>query len=237
MAWYPELAHAERDLPADIVLDAELVAWSEGRPHFSDLQRRSAGQYLLMVFDCLYSEGRWLMHEPLSRRLEELHRRVDSRGLVAVSDGIHEKGNALFAAVREMALEGVMAKRLDSVYLPGRRSPAWQKFLALKTEWFWVTGLAQADDGQWYWHVAAHADNGWQAVGKVRAPGGWKPPPSTEGSIQWVRPFLTEVAYRERTREGHLRHARIRQWNASEAGAQNPTPGEDPIPRISDSPE
>ena len=237
MAWYPELAQAEGDLPGDIVLDAELVAWSAGRPHFSDLQRRSAGQYLLMVFDCLYSEGRWLMHEPLARRLEELHRRVATGGVVAVSDGIHEKGAALFAAVREMELEGVMAKRLDSLYLPGRRSPAWQKFLALKTEWCWVTGLAQADDGQWYWHVATHADSGWQAMGKVRAPGGWNPPPSAESRIQWVHPFLAQVAYRERTREGHLRHARVRQWKSSDIGAENPAPGEGPLPRSPDSPE
>ncbi len=230
MRWYPELGRAQDDLPDDIVLDAELVAWSAGRPHFSDLQRRSARQYLLMVFDCLYSQGRWLMHEPLARRLEELHRRVSTRGLVAVSEGVPDNGAAFFSAVRDMELEGVMAKRLDSLYLPGRRSPAWQKFLALKMEWFWATGLMEASDGQWYWLLGEHTEGTRHAVGKVRAPGGWSPPAGIDGNIRWVRPFLVEVAYRERTREGHLRHARVRQWKSGDLGGENPPPGADHIP-------
>lgn len=225
LAWYPSLAEARHHLPGGMVFDAELVAWQDGRPVFSALQQRAADHYLLMVFDCLYAEGRWLTQEPLKRRLELLHHHVSTNGLVVVSDGIEARGEAYFRAISDMGLEGVMAKRLDSVYVPGRRSPLWQKFLALQTGWFWVVAVQQAADGTWYWHLGDRRASRVVSVGKVRAPSGWRGPSDSDPLTD---PFRVEVEYREMTREGHLRHARIRQWQPVNV-AQYPPSGPPPL--------
>lgn len=206
--WYPSIRSARQVLPEDIVLDAELVAWVDGRPAFSELQQKTATQYVLMVFDCLYVQGRWLMQEPLAKRQAQLRRHVQTCGVIVVPDGMEQDGEALFAAIREARLEGVMAKRLDSPYLPGRRSASWQKFLAYRVDWFWVFAVSAAADGTWYWRIGETQDGRMRAVGKVHAPRSWRP------AAQTVEPFLAEVQYRERTREGHLRHARLRQWRS-----------------------
>ena len=205
-AWYPAIRRAREVLPDDVVLDAELVAWVDGRPQFSRLQQRTADQYLLMVFDCLYADGRWLMQEPLYRRQAILRQRVRSTGMVVLCDGLEEQGEALFSTIAEAGLEGVMAKRMDSPYLPGRRSVTWQKFLVYHADWFWVYAVSRAEDGSWYWHIGDDGDGRLRSVGKVHAPRGWRP----DGGIE--DPFLAQVQYRERTREGQLRHARLREW-------------------------
>ena len=210
LASYPALQEAAELLPREIVLDAELVAWVDGRPDFGALQRKAAQQYLLMVFDCLYAKGRWLMHEPLERRLGLLHDAVRTEGMVVVSDGVSERGEAYLDAIRRLDLEGVMAKRLDSPYFPGRRSAVWQKFLALKSQWCWVVAYHQTSDGSWTWHLAEQSQGRLTNIGKVPAPMTWRA--LSTGSAQIAEPFPVEVAFREKTREGHLRHARVRQW-------------------------
>lgn len=211
-AWYPAVREAQKTLPGNIVLDAELVAWVDGRPSFSDLQQKTASSYLLMVFDCLYAAGRWLLHEPLERRQQELRRQVQTAGIVVVADGIEGRGEMFFGAIQDMGLEGVMAKRLDGPYLPGRRSPSWQKFLAYQVEWFWVVAVSQAEDGVWYWSLGEEQQGRIHSVGRVHAPSRWRPAPGSSRITRMAQPFHVEVAYRERTREGHLRHAQIRQW-------------------------
>ncbi|NMP22439.1 DNA ligase [Sulfobacillus harzensis] len=224
MRWYPVLRQAAPYVPQDTVLDAELVAWEDGQPNFSALQQRRAGHYLLMVFDCLYAHGRWLMHEPFKTRLEILHQVVATRGMIVVSEGVAERGEDYFRAIEDMNLEGVMAKRLDGAYLPGRRSPSWQKFLALKSAWFWVTGVQQSDHEHWLWHLAREQEGRLVAAGRVSAPAGWTASMET-GAGRLSSPLAVEVAYREITHEGHLRHARVRQWRQGSVAQSLP-----PIP-------
>lgn len=209
LARYPQLLQAKSQLGDDIVVDAELVGWVDGRPDFAALSAGHAPTYLLMVFDCLYRAGRWLLQEPLERRQAELRRQVSSGGLVVVPDGVTTLGERYFAAVAEMELEGVMAKRLDSPYLPGRRSHTWQKFVAYRTEWFWVTAQTPAADGSSYWHLAERVSGRLKPVGRARAPAGGRRP-SDRLTPGFNQPFLVEVEYRERTREGRLRQARVR---------------------------
>lgn len=224
--WYPALEQAQADLPQDIVLDGELVAWVKGRPQFQALQQRIPAAYLLMLFDCLYSEGRWLIHHPLEVRQRVLRERVQTQGMVVVSEGVAAEGEAMFEAVQETGLEGVMAKRLDSLYLPGRRSAHWQKFLAYRTEWFWAAAFSRAEDGSCYWLVAEQLEGRLRQAGRVRAPAGWDPPGGSGSAAMLDPPYWVEVQYRERTREGHLRHARIRQWRNTghSEHPENPAP-------------
>jgi bifunctional non-homologous end joining protein LigD len=119
----PELAAA---LPADVQLDGELVAPDEtGRPDFHRLSSRMLHgrpgiALTLFVFDVLAVEGlATTMQLYLERRalLEQLELETERVRLVAT----FEDGEALFAAVCERGLEGVVAKRERDRYGPGER--------------------------------------------------------------------------------------------------------------------
>ena len=112
---------------ADAVLDGEVCALDEqGRARFSLLQE-GGGTLALIVFDLLELDSEPLTSLPLSERRERLERVIDpSRGGVIVSPQFDD-GDALLAAARTQGLEGVVAKRLDSTYQPGRRSSDWRK--------------------------------------------------------------------------------------------------------------
>lgn len=115
-----------------VVLDGELVALGDtGKPDFAGLSERMSGegrgQICLMLFDLLYEGSSLLTSLSLQerkRRLAELELAGDAWRIVSYSVG---NGAALLAASREQRLEGLVAKRLDSKYTPGRRSAHWRK--------------------------------------------------------------------------------------------------------------
>jgi bifunctional non-homologous end joining protein LigD len=151
---WPELARLNRALHAhEAVLDGEIVAFDEaGKPSFSRLQRRMHASEAqakrlskgipatFVAFDLLWLDGHSLMDLPYEERRE----RLDALEL----DGDHWRtppsytgtGRALLEATREQGLEGIVAKRLDSRYEPGHRSPCWIKIKHKQTERFVVGG-------------------------------------------------------------------------------------------------
>jgi bifunctional non-homologous end joining protein LigD len=139
---YPEAAAIGSALGGrSAVLDGEVVAFDEhGRPSFERLQgrmhltgeaaigartRSTPVQY--MVFDLLYLDGQSLMRLPYTER----RARLEALGLDAPgwrTPGYHAgEGAALLAASAAQGLEGIVAKRLDSPYEPGRRGGWWLK--------------------------------------------------------------------------------------------------------------
>jgi ATP-dependent DNA ligase len=84
------------------------------------------------VFDCLYLDGRPIVNEPLTRRREWLEDAIKKDSAYRVS-GVVEDGPAFFEAVKQMGLEGIMAKQRISTYQPGKRSDAWLKIKARQT--------------------------------------------------------------------------------------------------------
>src|SRR5439155_20714150 len=141
-ARYPELRALGNELGSrEAVLDGEIVAFdSEGRPRFERLQQRmnlasdSAVRRRMrdvpvayVIFDVLYLDGRDLCGLPYAERREILDG-LELNGPSWQTPAVHRgDGKALLAATGEQGLEGVMAKRLDSRYEPGRRSGAWIK--------------------------------------------------------------------------------------------------------------
>ena len=111
------------------VLDGEVVAFDErGRPSFQRLQGRGAGTPIVFcVFDLLYLDGESLMKLPYTER----RARLEALGLDGPAWRVPGyragDGAALLAASAEQGLEGIVAKRLDSTYEPGRRGGAWLK--------------------------------------------------------------------------------------------------------------
>lgn len=129
---YPEFSGLRRALMTqEAILDGEIcVIGADGKPDFQALQKHAA-PCTYVVFDILFHDGRWLVDAPLHERRAALEAAIDtSRGPVIVSDYVAGSGAALFAAARAQGLEGIVAKRRDSVYRPGRRSPDWRKVKA-----------------------------------------------------------------------------------------------------------
>lgn len=139
---YPELGIL-RALPDGTVLDGEITVLVDGKPSFPGmLQREQAGGVgrartlarslpaVYMAFDLLYRDGEPLLDRPLSERREALRdalARLGTSGRILLSDGVVGKGVATFEEAGRLSLEGIVAKRLDSRYLPGKRSDAWLK--------------------------------------------------------------------------------------------------------------
>ncbi len=111
----------------DCVLDGEVCALDEtGRASFSAMQQGS-GSLVLYVFDVLEVDGEPLIELPLTERRERLDALIDKRNrTVRVSDAFDD-GEALFEVATAQRLEGILSKRADSVYEPGRRSRHWLK--------------------------------------------------------------------------------------------------------------
>ena len=84
------------------------------------------------VFDCLYLDGRPIVNEPLTRRREWLQDAIKKGSAYRVSEVV-EEGAVFFQAVKEMGLEGIMAKQRNSAYLPGKRSESWLKIKTRQT--------------------------------------------------------------------------------------------------------
>ena len=109
------------------VLDGEMLALDEdGRFRFELLQAGEA-PVTYLVFDILDLEGQDVIALPYEDRRRLLDQAVEPGPSWLLSPWQIGGGAALLEASRDQGLEGVMAKRLDSPYLPGRRSPTWRK--------------------------------------------------------------------------------------------------------------
>jgi bifunctional non-homologous end joining protein LigD len=129
----------------DCVVDGEVVALDEeGRPSFSAMQQAGPGTPILYyVFDLLEVDGEPLIDLPLAERRERLEQLLDRRNQTVRLSEAFEDGNALLEAAKQQRLEGIMAKRLDSRYLPGRRTRDWLKIKARNRQEFVIVGYTR----------------------------------------------------------------------------------------------
>ena len=138
---YPELSSLHVRLVAlDAILDGEIVAFDDGKPSFQKLQQRvhvrnehqlstlvRNSPVVFMAFDLVYLDGASLIGEPLEFRRGLLEEIVVPDEWIQVSPATAGEGSVLYEAAVTQGLEGIVAKRIDSLYEPGRRSPAWLK--------------------------------------------------------------------------------------------------------------
>ncbi len=128
---FPSLQKITKSIKATVaVLDGEIVALDKnGTVRFEGLRSKSAEyQHVYFVFDLLTLEGADLTNVPLIKRKAALKRILPKRptGLVRFTEHIIGDGEGLFRELEEMNLEGMVAKRLDSLYVSGR-TRAWLK--------------------------------------------------------------------------------------------------------------
>ena len=246
---YPEVLSLGAALPGnDAVLDGELVAFDgRGRPSFGRLQERmhvadrAAAARLAervpvvyLVFDVLRTSGRATLALPYSRRRELL----EGLGLEGPSwrtpPSFEGPGTHVLAASAENGLEGVVVKRRDSVYRPGRRSPDWRKVKHVRMQEVviagWRPGQGRREGGLGSLILGVHDDNGGLrhagGVGtgftarmlddlaarlapleQARPPFAHDLPRAETRDAHWEAPRLVgEVVFTEWTADGRLRH-------------------------------
>jgi bifunctional non-homologous end joining protein LigD len=121
-----------------LILDGELVAFEGNKPRFTLLQKRlhvsrpppslvAAVPVAIVVFDLLHQADRSLLRVPYEQRRALLEGLVLEPGPVLVPPAFPGEIRAVADASRQLELEGVIMKRLSSLYFPGRRSTDWRK--------------------------------------------------------------------------------------------------------------
>ena len=133
--WFPEIDAALRKLPGSFLMDGEACVIDEdGHPDFEALRSviRRPGAHsrtiAYFVFDLLAIDGNDLRSLPFVERKKALRRLVKTTvGRVCRVEYVVEHGREFFDAALAMNMEGVVAKRLDAPYAPGR-SPSWLKY-------------------------------------------------------------------------------------------------------------
>jgi bifunctional non-homologous end joining protein LigD len=244
-ARYPELRPLAAALAGrEVVLDGEVVAFDGARPSFQKLQGRMhlTSEHAVrrlarddpvhyIAFDLLYLDGRSLLPLPYTERRAALaERQLAGPTWQAPAHHVGD-GAALLELTRAQELEGVIAKRLDSPYLPGKRTSAWVKVKNICSTdvvvggWLpgeggrsgrlgaFVIGIPD-DDGEL--RYAGRVGTGFTEAELVRlgamleplarpdSPFAGRQPPK---ETRFVEPRLVaRVDYTERTRAGTLRH-------------------------------
>lgn len=246
---YPELVELWRSLAArPVVLDGEVVAVdpATGRISFGALQHRmhvtdrnrarrlaEANPVTYLVFDVLHLDGQRTTGMTYVERRQVLDSLALAGPRWATPPSFPGGGNDVLATSREQGLEGVVAKRLDSVYRPGKRSPDWVKVKNSRTQEVviggWTAGQGNRGGTIGSLILGLPGPDGLQYVGNVgtgftrsmladvlsrlrrieqptSAFVGTLPARSTEGA-RWTCPDLVgEVEFAEWTRDGRLRH-------------------------------
>ncbi|MBR2037763.1 MAG: DNA ligase [Lachnospiraceae bacterium] len=150
---FPELKDIHTSVKDNCILDGELVVMVNGVPEFYELQKRtlmtspvkiSMAAGLLpasfVAYDCLQVNDRVLLDTPLMERKTILQELVRDNERIAVSRYIEEKGTELYALTVQKELEGVVAKRKNSLYFQGKRTKDWIKFKRMADKEFVICG-------------------------------------------------------------------------------------------------
>ncbi len=142
---FPELLELKK-LTHDVVIDGEIIVMRGGAPDFQSVSKRIQAskprdiEYearempcTYVVFDILEKGGESLTGKPLSERKTLLRKSLKDGEHVVISSYVVAEGEAYYKAAAARGLEGVVAKKLDSLYRSGGRSSEWLKVKRIKT--------------------------------------------------------------------------------------------------------
>jgi bifunctional non-homologous end joining protein LigD len=228
-----------------LILDGEIVAFSDGMPSFNKLQTRmhvadpseaarraKITPVLFVAFDLLHLDGHDIMGLPLTNRRALLEQISDDDPCWTLCEQHTDNVDGLLQAVIDSGLEGIMAKNVNSVYQPNRRSPDWIKIKPRLRQEFVVGGWTEGQGGRTgglgslllgYYdgaelHYAGRAGSGlteatqreWQSLlgDTASCPFVETPVLPREKKLHWCAPnHVAEIAFSEWGADGqHLRH-------------------------------
>lgn len=231
---FPAIAAALKKLKYDVVLDGEVVLLNEKNlPDFQKLQdyeNHLNYPLIFYVFDMLTLEGKNMEELPLIDRKKILKKVLGKNTIIRYCDHIDGKGISFFETAREQGLEGIIAKRMESLYARGYRSKEWLKIKNVQSTEAIIAGytapkgerkefgslvLASKKGKQWIYR--GHVGTGFsrQLLSSLKkemkkletdsSPFTTKVP--LNGEVTWLRPSLVaDIAYTEITRDKIFRH-------------------------------
>ncbi|WP_300687510.1 DNA ligase D [Chryseobacterium sp.] len=130
-----------------MILDGEIVAYDDkGRPNFQWLQRIGDNPNLALtfqVFDLLWLNGHSTENLSYLQRKELLKDALMENEIIKYSDHILENGRDFFQAAKDMGLEGIVAKKTDSLYKENLRSSEWLKIKIHKSDEAVICGFTE----------------------------------------------------------------------------------------------
>jgi bifunctional non-homologous end joining protein LigD len=240
-ARFPGVSAAAAKLPVETaLLDGEVaVVEPSGKTNFQALQNAFEGgaatRVVYFVFDLLFLNGESLMSLPLEDRKTRLEKLLEGKrtGPIRWVSHIVGRGPEVFGAACQRGLEGIVSKRRDASYRPGRRDPTWQKIKCVKRQEFVIGGFTDPEGSRegigalliGYYDKSGHlVFAGKVGTGYTRAlalelrhtldgieqtecPFAERPERRIALGAHWVAPKLVgEVAFAEWTKDGTLRH-------------------------------
>ncbi|MHA4845946.1 non-homologous end-joining DNA ligase [Flavitalea antarctica] len=232
---YPAVAEALASLDLNAVLDGEIVVLDrKGRSDFQNLQQFALSKdssLVYVVFDCLRLKGKDLTGLALTERKRQLQQLLpSSHPMIRYSDHILHKGKAFFNAASKKNLEGIIAKKADSLYVEGKRSKEWLKVKHHNTEEAVIAGYTSPQGSRQHFGaliLAVRKNKGWKYIGHtgtgfthkilaevyqklqphIRSTSPFTEKVKVNGKVTWVDPVLVaNLKFTEKTRDGMLRH-------------------------------
>lgn len=230
---FPELKEIQKLVNFPTIFDGELAIFKNNIPDFSEILKRShltkereillqskENPVIFICFDILYQQKE-LINKPLFFRKELLNKIPDTDVFIK-SIYIETQGLSLFNKIKELHLEGIVAKEKDSLYVPNTRSLSWIKIKNLQTEVFYIGGYSEKESTPFFSaYLGEFQNKDFLFVGKVSIPKKEKiyeklkkehkkQSPFTnfhEENIHYCTPKIAcFIEYLERSRKNHLRH-------------------------------
>ncbi|MEO6819461.1 MAG: non-homologous end-joining DNA ligase, partial [Ginsengibacter sp.] len=160
---YPIIVDQLKSIKADAVLDGEIVVLDEkGKPNFQYLQHYSEHhdnpiQY--QVFDLLSLNGKDTKELELVKRKELLQQLIPENEVIKYCDHVTVHGVSFFELTTENGLEGMIAKKMDSIYSPGKRTGDWVKVKNHQTQEVIIVGYTAPEKSRKYFGALILAKN------------------------------------------------------------------------------
>lgn len=216
----PELSKIHEQAKVRCILDGELLILKNGKPDFFEIQRRSLTSNSFKIqlaskkfpatfvaYDVLYYKDKDITNLPLIERKKLLKKAFDETERLALSRYIEEKGMDFYSLAEAQELEGIVAKREDSIYIQGKRTKDWAKIKYLKDSDFYICGyifkgnnmislvLADYEDSILVYKGHVTMGVGQNALAILQQLPKWHPPeqtPSGHGNENavWVQPIM-----------------------------------------------
>jgi len=233
---FPELQDIHRQAKEKCILDGELIVQgSDGKPNFADIQRRCLMSNAIKInlaskkapatfiaYDILYLNGDSLLELPLMERKALLQATVQENKRIAISRYISEHGIDLYELTVNQNLEGIVAKKKDSIYVPGKRSKAWIKIKNMCDDDYVIVGYLFKERGKtlilaqynsqkqliYKGHVTGISAETFKRVTEIdKYDCPLLPPiPDSNHNAIWIKPELVcKVEYMHKTANGGLR--------------------------------
>lgn len=229
---FPELEYIHRNCHGKCILDGELIVPINGRPDFYELQKRTLStnpfkiqlakdRYpaAFVAYDILYADGRQLTGLSLMERKAILSKMVTDSNELSVSRYIGQHGRTLFELAKQQELEGVVGKKMESLYWFGKRTKEWKKVKRMLDEDLicigyipkehGITSLILAKyDNEGQLRIVTHVTLGVNqqkmqqaGVEEERCPFS-QVPVGHEGAV-WLRPMVCTIEYMPSERDGY----------------------------------